>query len=88
MTFDEKTKALNDCLYEHCCCNNCDECEFFDSDDDRDGEYSCGIRDHVGKVPYHDGWNMKTALGIEKPYSPVFPEEVRNYIMQHFTRGE
>lgn len=88
MTKEEKMKALEGCLYEHCCCNTCDECEFYDEDGIGQDEYFCGIRDGNGKVPYNDNWNMKVALGIEVPYKPVFPEAVEESIMRHFTGVE
>lgn len=88
MTQKEKMKALEGCLYEHCSCNNCDECEFYDEDGIGHDEYFCGIRDGNGNIPYYDNWNMKIALGLEEPYKPVFPEAVEESIMRHFTKGE
>ena len=89
MTQKEKIKALGAVLYEHCCCNNCDECELYDelgvNDED---EYECGIRVNKGRIPYHDKWNMKEALGLEE-YKPVpLPDNIANSIMNHFTRRE
>lgn len=88
MTFEEKMKALKDTLNNKCEYEYCDDCEFFDLEDDTDGDYFCGIRDNEHKIPCSKGWNMKIALGLEEPYKPVFPEEVENSMMQHFTRVE
>jgi hypothetical protein len=89
MTQEEKMKALDVCLYEHCCCNNCDECEFYDElGTNNEDEYECGIRDRYGKTPYHDNWNMKEALGIGERKPSPFPTDITNSMMQHFTKVE
>lgn len=88
MTFEEKMKALEGCLYEHCCINNCDECEFYDEDGIGTDSYFCGIRDNNGRIPYQEKWNMKEAFGLEEYKPSPFPERVTNSMMQHFTRVE
>lgn len=88
MTQEEKMKALKLCLREHCSWTNCYECKFEDKQDaGRDG-YECGIRDNEGNIPYYDKWNMKVALGFEKPYKQIFSTEIENAIMNHFERVE
>lgn len=88
MTFEEKMKALEGCLYEHCLSNNCDECKFYDEDGAWADSYFCGIRDSNKRIPYYENWNMKEAFGFEE-YKPVpFPEKVTNSLMQHFTKVE
>lgn len=89
MTHEEKMKALNSCLYEHCIYNDCDECEFYDESGVNDeDEYECGIRDNNGRIPYHTKWNMKEALGLGEHKPVPLPDEIVNSIMNHFTRRD
>lgn len=87
MTQKEKLKALSDALQYKCNCECCVDCNFFEPEDDTDGDYFCGIRDNTKKIPWKKGWNMKTALGLEE-LKPVFPEAVEESIMRHFTGVE
>ena len=93
MTFEEKMKALEESLFNMCTENDsCNGCPFDDDEnaymDEKIGMCSCGLRDCFGKFPHQPGWDIKTALGLEEPYRPVFPEAVEESIMRHFTGVE
>lgn len=90
MTQEEKLKALDKEIRDMCCgCLDCAICFFYDeNDNDTPDEYTCGIRDHNNKIPYHYNWNMKEALGIGEHKPVPLPDEIVNSMMQHFTIGE
>lgn len=66
MTYKEKMQSLEDHMCNYCSYNPCDECEFFEPEDDTDGNYFCGIRDNNKKIPFHKGWNVNEGLGIRE----------------------
>lgn len=85
MTFEEKMKALENSIRNSCFDNYCDDCEFCDYDDKFADSETCGIRDSDGNIPWNENWNMNIALGFEEPHKQVFPQEVEESIMKHFT---
>jgi len=87
MIFEEKMDCLKDVLETMClqmaCCQICD---FFERGDN-DGDYfMCGIKDNQGKVPCLNGWNMEEAPELKENYKYMFPESIRESIVNHFTR--
>lgn len=60
-----KKYKLRKVIVKMCSYSGCDECEFFEPEDDTDGEYFCDIRDKDNKIPYHNGWDMESALNIK-----------------------
>ena len=61
MTALEKQSKLKEVLYRMCG-NGCLECDFFDPDDETDGEFWCSIRDKENLIPYDDEWDMTSAM--------------------------
>ena len=63
MTSLEKIKQLKDLLHEMCeYGDGCEDCRFFNPEDDTDGEVFCALRDDAGRTPYDEFWHMGGAF--------------------------
>lgn len=58
----EKELVVKEIIKEHCSLGQCDECGFFNPNDDTDGMHFCHARDVHGLVPYDEKWHMGTAM--------------------------
>lgn len=62
MTTLEKKVGVRNTLRNACGYMGCEDCEFFDPNDTTDGEYWCGIRDVNENIPFHENWDMNSAM--------------------------
>ncbi len=56
----DKTRAVlrHNCIYG----DGCPECDFFNPEDETDGEFFCSIRDSKKLIPFDDEWDMSSAM--------------------------
>lgn len=62
MTALEKKIGVRNALHHICCYGECEDCEFFNPNDETDGEHWCGIRDMNGNIPYNEKWDINSAM--------------------------
>ena len=62
MTALEKKIGVARVLHHMCSYGECEDCEFFNPNDETDGTYWCGIRDMNGNIPYNEEWDMHSAM--------------------------
>jgi hypothetical protein len=58
----EKNVILRKIVQEHCSIGECDECGFFNPNDNTDGVHFCHARDADSNIPFYENWNMHTAM--------------------------
>ena len=62
MTGLEKSIAVKNLVREACSCSACVDCQFFNPEDETDGNYWCFLRDAEGRIPYRHDWHMESAM--------------------------
>lgn len=62
MTSLEKKIGVKKVICKMCSYGECENCEFFHPNDTTDGTYWCGIRDKDGNIPFHQEWDMNSAM--------------------------
>lgn len=98
MTSLEKQNAVRSVLCDMCGYGDgCPDCRFFDPGDETDGRYWCAIRDHKGRIPFGDGWDMTTAIDDgcrrekerQTAKKPVDRRELKDFNLQVYAiRGD
>ena len=63
MTSLEKQSKVKDVLFRMCGYGDgCPDCDFFNPEDNTDGDHWCAIRDNQQRIPFDDDWDFMTGM--------------------------